>query len=52
MQPAPPSLSPEQRNILFKEHVEPTLQRELRHRGVASGDGSYTAEIIGWIDIV
>ncbi|HBN8189548.1 TPA: DEAD/DEAH box helicase family protein [Pseudomonas aeruginosa] len=50
--PATPCFSPEQRQELFSQLVEPTLQRELRHKGAANGDGSYSAELIGYIEIV
>lgn len=45
------SFLPEQRLELFGRIVEPTLQRELRHKGAANGDGSYSAELIGYIEI-
>ena len=44
-------LSPEERLALFAGAVEPTLQRELRHKGAASGDGSYSAELIGYVEV-
>lgn len=47
-----PRLSQEQRLDMFARVVEPTLQRELRHKGAASGDGSYSAELIGYVEIV
>jgi hypothetical protein len=50
--PAFPILNHEQRTALFTDHVETSLQRELRHKGMANGDGSYAAELIGWIEIV
>jgi hypothetical protein len=28
------------------------LQRELHHRGAATGDGSYAAELVGLVEIV
>ena len=37
---------------LFEQVVEPTLQRELKHKGAANGDGSYSAELIGYVEIV
>lgn len=37
---------------LFARVVEPTLQRDLRHKGAASGDGSYSAELIGYLEIL
>jgi hypothetical protein len=47
-----PRLSAEQRLDLFSGAVEPTLQRELKHKGAANGDGSYSAELIGYVEIV
>jgi hypothetical protein len=32
--------------------VEPTLQRELKHKRAANGDRSYSAELIGYVEIV
>lgn len=48
---APPKFRPEQRLELFTRAVEPTLQRELKHKGAANGDGSYSAELIGYVEI-
>ena len=50
--PARAVLSETNRIELFAQHVEPTLQRELKHKGAASGEGSYSAELIGYIEIV
>ena len=47
-----PKFSPEQRLDIFSRVVEPTLQRELKHKGAANGDGSYSAELIGYVEIV
>jgi hypothetical protein len=49
--PSNPAFSPEQRIDLFSITVEPTLQRELKHKGAANGDGSYSAELIGYVEI-
>lgn len=49
--PATPTFRPEQRSELFFHAVEPALQRELKHRGTANGDGSYSAELIGYVEI-
>lgn len=46
-----PILSPDERVSLFASAVEPTLQRELRHKGAANGDGSFSAELIGYVEI-
>jgi len=48
---ASPTFQPEQRADLFARAVEPTLQRELKHKGAANGDGSYSAELIGYVEI-
>lgn len=50
--PATPMFRPEQRSELFTHVVEPTLQRELKHKGAANGDGSYSAELIGYVEII
>ncbi|EED69271.1 SNF2-related protein [Comamonas testosteroni] len=47
-----PSFMPEQRLALFAHTVEPTLQRELKHKGAATGGGSYSAELIGYVEII
>ena len=43
---------PAQRIDLFTRAVEPTLQRELKHKGAVNGDGSYSAELIGYVEIL
>ena len=48
---ARPQFLPEQRIELFQQAVEPTLQRELKHKGAANGDGSYSADLIGYVEI-
>lgn len=47
-----PRFVPEQRLELFARAVEPTLQRELKYKGAADGDGSYSAELVGYVEIV
>ncbi|WP_019582664.1 DEAD/DEAH box helicase [Pseudomonas mandelii] len=49
---ATPKFSPEQRLELFSRVVEPTLQRELKHKGAVNGDGSYSAELIAYVEIL
>lgn len=51
-EPGSPKLSEDERLRLFSSFIEPTLQRELKHMGAANGDGSYSAELIGYIEIV
>lgn len=50
--PARPILTAEERLELFAQHVEPTLQRELKHKGAAAGEESYSAELIGYVELV
>lgn len=45
-------LQSEQRLEIFARVVEPALQRELKHKGAANGDGSYSPELIGYVEIV
>jgi len=49
--PSAPAFTAEERIELFARVVEPTLQRELKHKGSANGDGSYAAELIGYVEI-
>ena len=50
--PSIPHFTPEQRLDLFSKFVEPMLQRELKHKGAANGDGSYSAELVGYVEVV
>ncbi len=47
-----PQFSAEQRIEFFRRVVEPTLERELNHKGVLNGDGNYSAELIGYVEII
>ena len=49
--PCPPIFSPEQRLDFFSRIVEPALQRELKHKGAANGDGSYSADLICYVEM-
>lgn len=49
---ATPQFSADNRLELFNKAVEPTLQRELKHKGAANGDGSYSAELVGYVEVV
>lgn len=44
-------LKPVERKQIFESFVEPALQRELAHKGAANGNGTYTPELIGYIEI-
>lgn len=50
--PAKPMIRPEKQNDLPTHAVEPTLQRELKHKRAANGGGSYSAGLIGYVEIV
>ena len=50
-EPANPTLDATERLQLFSRAVEPTLQRDLRHKGSAAGDGSYAADLIGYLEV-
>lgn len=47
-----PALTAHQRLQLLTQTAEPTLQRELRHKGAVQADGSYSAELVGYVEIV
>jgi hypothetical protein len=49
---APPAFLPEQRIDLFSSAIEPALLRELKHRGSANGNGSYSADLIGYVEVL
>ena len=49
---ATPKFSADKRLDLFSRIVEPTLQRELKHKGTANGDDSYSAELSGYVEVV
>lgn len=45
-------LTTEKRIEFFNSVIEPTLQRELWHKGTAAGDGSYSTKLIGYLEIL
>jgi hypothetical protein len=51
-EPRSATLTLDQRLAIFAEMIEPTLQRELKHKGAASDTGSYSAELIGYVEVV
>lgn len=46
-----PWLDFESRNTVFSEYIEPSLLRELQHKGAANGHGSYSAELVAYVEI-
>ena len=47
-----PALDSKQRFDIFSRAIEPTLLRELKHKGTTDGDGSYTADLIGYVEVI
>lgn len=45
-------LSVEDRRRLFESAIEPALQRELGHRGLAGASGGHSAELLAWVEVV
>ena len=41
----------DERQRLLHEFIDPTLQRELGHRGIAARTTGYSAEMIAWIEL-
>lgn len=46
-----PQFRPAERAALLHEHIEPMLQRELGHRGIANPDKGYATEMLAWIEM-
>jgi len=49
--PARSVLSMEERLHLLKCVIEPMLQRELQHRGIASETGGVHFKLVGWVEV-
>lgn len=47
-----PPLGLQERQSLLLLHIEPMLRRELLHHGVISEDDGYSADAIGWVEVV
>jgi len=47
-----PLLDPDERFSLLNDLIEPMLDRELKHRGIASTTGGHSSELIAWLEIV
>jgi len=50
--PVAPLLDYGTRLQLLSEHIEPMLQRDLRHRNAVAHEGSFTSELVGWVEVV
>lgn len=49
--PGSNNLSAAERGVILEKQVEPALQRELEHKKVVSENGSYTARLVGYVEI-
>jgi hypothetical protein len=49
--PADGFLDLAERRRFLAEFGEPALQRELQHRGLLVAGGSFSAELLGWLEI-
>lgn len=50
MPPAQPALDLHQRLSLLETHLEPMLNRELIHRGLATDKGGLSTTLVGWVE--
>jgi len=41
----------EERQRVLREYIDPALQRELGHRGIAAHNTGYSTEMIAWVEI-
>ena len=48
----PSSLRLDNAAMLLKEYIDPTLQRELLHRGLVDKSHSYDTTLVGWMEVV
>jgi hypothetical protein len=49
--PADGFLDLAERRRFLAEFAEPALQRELQHRGLLAAGGSFSAELLGWLEV-
>jgi hypothetical protein len=47
-----PAMTAEERVSLYRAHLEPMLERELRHRRVVPEEGGFTARLVAVIEVV
>lgn len=45
-----PSLDSRSRRQLLADQLEPLLERELKHRGIAKVSGGHTSDLIAWVE--
>ena len=49
--PTQPFLDENARQGLLHDHIDPTLRRELSHRGITSPERGVSVDLIGWIEV-
>ncbi len=49
--PSEGGLSLSERRLFLTKFAEPALQRELQHRGLLAAEGSFAAELLGWLEV-
>lgn len=49
--PGQPIFDEDARREFLHERIEPTLQRELAHRGITSPERGFSVDLIGWIEV-
>lgn len=50
--PASPAMTPDQRLSILTTTIEPALQRELLHKGMTAGNGSYASQLVCLVELV
>jgi len=48
--PKSPVFDSAERQKLLADVINPMLQRELQHRGIAAEQGGYAVELVGWVE--
>jgi hypothetical protein len=46
-----PAMSAEERTRLYRDHLEPMLERELHHRGAVPDEGGFTARLVAVVEL-
>ena len=49
--PKAPVFELAERQKLLADVIDPMLQRELQHRGIAAEQGGYAVELVGWVEV-
>ncbi len=50
-EPKAPTLDSAERLKLLGNVIDPMLQREVQHRGIAAEQGGYAVELVGWVEV-